>query len=75
MLEKFTAAYLDPKSHAGTARWVALGVLVFDLISRGASLPNVAGLLVLGGLEGAARIINRGPDFPMGSGPKWTGMA
>jgi|GEM_PF-6875236 len=56
-MNRLAAAYLDPTTNAGTARWVGLGVLAFDLASRGASGWNVAGLLILGGLEGVARIL------------------
>jgi hypothetical protein len=53
MLREVLERLKDPASTAGTARWVALGVLAYDCAARGASLYNLAGLLVLAGLPHA----------------------
>ena len=57
MLAKLATIYLDPASHAGTARWVALGLAVWDVVKRGFDWTNGAILLALCGLEAGARIL------------------
>jgi hypothetical protein len=46
---------LDPSTNAGTARWAALAVAVYDAIRHGVTLANGAVLLTLAGVEIAAR--------------------
>jgi len=68
LIERLSAAYLNPSTSAGTARWVALGVAAWDCISRGVNAYNAAALLALGGLDVAARwFSSRGEGGP-GSG-------
>lgn len=67
VFKTLAAAYLNPSTSAGTARWVALGVAAWDCVSKGASAWNVAALLALGGLDVAARWVVTGGRGP-GSG-------
>jgi len=70
LYKKISAAYLDASTSAGTARWVALGVVAWDCISKGASAWNVAALLALGGLDVAARWVVTGGKGPGSSAPQ-----
>lgn len=68
ILSNISAAYLNPSTSAGTARWVALGVITWDCLSRGVNAYNAGALLALGGVDMAARwFANRGEGGP-GSG-------
>ena len=55
---------LDPKTNAGTARWAALVVALYDAARHGVNLYNGAVLLTLAGMEIAARVFGQGPEAP-----------
>lgn len=63
-LRSFLAGWRDPATAQGTARWVALGVVAWDLLRHGATWPNVTGLLVLAGFDLASRWITGPPTEP-----------
>lgn len=63
-LRRFLEGWRDPATAQGTARWVALGVMAWDILRNGASWPNVAGLLILAGFDLAARWIAGPPEPP-----------
>jgi hypothetical protein len=50
---------MDPATNVGTARWVALGVTAYDAMRHGVSLANGAVLLVLAGVDIAARYFDQ----------------
>lgn len=58
-VRRFLNGWRDPATAQGTARWVALGVVAWDLLKTGATWPNVTGLLVLAGFDLASRWIDR----------------
>ncbi len=55
---------LDPSTNAGTARWAALAVALYDAARHGMNLYNGAVLLTLAGVEIAARIFGQGATAP-----------
>lgn len=50
-------AFLDPATHTGTARWVALGLIAYDVLRHGANWTNGALLLALAGVQLASRLL------------------
>lgn len=60
-------AFLDPATSLGTARWVALGVAVYDALRNGVNMANGAVLLILAGVPMAVRYFDRPPTMP----PTW----
>lgn len=63
-VKRFLYLWRDPATAQGTARWVALGVVAWDLLKNGATWPNIAGLLTLAGLDIAAHWLNNPPPPP-----------
>lgn len=64
VIQKIIAAILDPATNIGTARWVALGVASYDAARHGVTLANGAVLLVLAGVDIAARYFSQPPPPP-----------
>lgn len=65
-VRSFLQGWRDPATAQGTARWVAIGVMAWDILKSGASWPNVAGLLILAGFDLASRWITGPPAEPPG---------
>ena len=61
---EFLAAFLNPATNIGTARWVALGVAAYDAASRGMTPANGMVLLVLAVGEIAGRFFTQPPVGP-----------
>ncbi|WP_257303388.1 hypothetical protein [Geothrix campi] len=59
-----SAAFLDPASSLGTARWVALGLTAYDVIRNNMNGWNGGAMLLLAGIEIAGRWFNRTPMPP-----------
>ncbi|HJV39991.1 MAG TPA: hypothetical protein VJ549_00550 [Geothrix sp.] len=58
-LRTFAAAFLDPASALGTARWVALGLTAYDIIRNHMNGWNGGAMLLLAGIEIAGRWFNQ----------------
>lgn len=53
------ASLRDPSTPMGTARWAGIVMFCYDIAKHGANRWNVLGILVLGGLAEAARLIGK----------------
>jgi hypothetical protein len=64
-MQSVLKAILDPATNMGTARWVALGMAAYDITKNHLNLVNGSVLLLLAGVDIAARWFNQAPP----SGP------
>ncbi|MDP1832638.1 MAG: hypothetical protein Q8K67_11310 [Geothrix sp.] len=60
-MQSVLKAFLDPTTSMGTARWVAIGMTAYDIARHHLNLTNGAVLLLLAGVDIAARWFNQGP--------------